>query len=381
MSAIIVLVVAFRSLKNVPRQHSIIYTPNTYMFKRDIVSVIIKLLSFIFWMLHSTAVVVKTEYISLQMYKNLKISVVVPAYNEEKQIMKVIKSMPDYVDAIVIIDDCSKDKTSSVVEKSQKKYPKVVLLKHQVNEGVGGAIATGYKWARDNDFDAAVVMAGDAQMDPLELPVLIDPIAADQTDYAKANRLIYKEFRDIIPKARLFGNAILSFLTKIASGYWHVSDSQTGYTVVNKKVLHTINWDKMYKRYGQPNDLLVKLNVHNFRVKDIPTKPVYNVGEESKLRIKKVLLPMSMLLLRLFFWRLKEKYIIRDFHPLILFYALGLLFGGLSVLFFIRLIYKWIAYGHVPEVTLLLLLFSFATSVQSIFFAMFFDQENNKNLR
>jgi glycosyltransferase involved in cell wall biosynthesis len=351
------------------------------MFKRDIVSVIIKLLSFIFWMLHSTAVVVKTEYISLQMYKNLKISVVVPAYNEEKQIMKVIKSMPDYVDAIVIIDDCSKDKTSSVVEKSQKKYPKVVLLKHQVNEGVGGAIATGYKWARDNDFDAAVVMAGDAQMDPLELPVLIDPIAADQTDYAKANRLIYKEFRDIIPKARLFGNAILSFLTKIASGYWHVSDSQTGYTVVNKKVLHTINWDKMYKRYGQPNDLLVKLNVHNFRVKDIPTKPVYNVGEESKLRIKKVLLPMSMLLLRLFFWRLKEKYIIRDFHPLILFYALGLLFGGLSVLFFIRLIYKWIAYGHVPEVTLLLLLFSFATSVQSIFFAMFFDQENNKNLR
>jgi glycosyltransferase involved in cell wall biosynthesis len=315
------------------------------------------------------------------MYKNIKVAAVVPAYNEEEQIMKVIESMPEFIDAIVIIDDCSRDATATVVEQAIKSDARIVLIKHPVNQGVGAAIASGYKWARDNDFDAAVVMAGDGQMDPIELTSLLDPIASNETDYSKANRLIYKEFRDAIPKTRFWGNSILSLLTKIASGYWHISDSQTGYTVVNKKVLHTIDWDKMYKRYGQPNDLLVKLNVENFRVKDIPTKPVYNVGEKSKLQVKKVLLPMSWLLFKLFLWRLKEKYVIRDFHPLVLFYGLGFLFAGLTAVFLTRLIYKWIMTSIIPEITLLMLLFALATSLQSFFFAMFFDQENNKNLK
>jgi glycosyltransferase involved in cell wall biosynthesis len=315
------------------------------------------------------------------MYKELKIAAVVPAFNEERQITKVIDSMPDFVDAIVIVDDCSQDKTAFVVETAQKKNSKVILIKHEANQGVGGAIASGYKWSQDNDYDAAVVMAGDGQMDPIELPSLLDPIVHNETDYSKANRLIYKEFRDAIPRTRFWGNSILSLLTKIASGYWHISDSQTGYTVVNKRVLHAINWDAMYKRYGQPNALLVALNIHNFRVKDIPTKPVYNVGEESKLRVKKVLLPMSCLLLKLFFWRLKEKYVLRDFHPLVLFYGLGFFFSGISVIFLIRLLYKWMVSGLIPEYTLMIFLFSFATSLQSLFFAMFFDQENNKHLK
>ena len=116
---------------------------------------------------------------------------------------------------------------------------------------------------------------------------------------------------DRIPKIRFFGNASLSFLTKIASGYWHVADSQTGYTVINLRALKVIDWDRMYKRYGQPNDLLVKLNVHSFKVIDVPVEPVYNVGEQSGIKVRKVLFSIGWLLFKSFFWRLKEKYILQ----------------------------------------------------------------------
>lgn len=170
-------------------------------------------------------------------------------------------------------------------------------------------------------------------------------------------------------------------LTKIVSGYWHIADSQSGYTVINKKALNTIDWDNMFKRYGQPNDLLVKLNVYNFRVVDVPIEPIYNVGEKSNIKIRKVIFTISGLLIRLFLWRLKEKYIIRDFHPLVFFYLLGFFLFTMSVLFFIRLIYLWIAMGHAPELTVLAWMFSFSTGLQSIFFAMWFDAEYNNRLK
>jgi len=315
------------------------------------------------------------------MYKSKSIVVVVPAFNEETQIGRVIDTMPDSVDRIVVVDDASKDKTADTVEKRRAEDPRLVLLRHEANQGVGGAIATGYKWARDNDFDVAVVMAGDGQMDPTDLPAILDPVVEDQVDFTKGNRLFTGDAFRQIPKVRYFGNAALSLLTKIASGYWHVADSQTGYTALNKAVLHTIDWDQMYKRYGQPNDLLVKLNVYNFRVKDVPIKPVYHIGEKSGIRIRKVVFSIGWLLVKLFFWRLKEKYIIRDFHPLVFFYALGFFFFFLSGLFFIRLIYLWIVMGHAPELTALAWMFTFATGLNSIFFSMWFDMEQNKHLR
>ncbi len=315
------------------------------------------------------------------MYKDKKIAVVVPAYNEEAQISKVIETMPGFVDKIVIIDDKSTDNTAKVVEEYAKRDKRIVLLRHKKNKGVGGAIATGYKWARDHDFDIAVVMAGDAQMDPEDLPDILDPVAEGKADYSKGNRLFTGEAYKKIPKLRYLGNAALSLLTKIASGYWHIADSQCGYTAANKKVLNTIDWDQMYTRYGQPNDLLVKLNIYNFRVTDVPVKPVYNVGERSNLKIRKVIFSLSLLLIKLFFWRLKEKYVIRDFHPLIFFYILGLLFLGLSGGFFIQLVYLWVKMGHAPELTALGMLFSFGIGFQSLFFAMWMDMDYNKNNR
>jgi len=315
------------------------------------------------------------------MYKNKTVVTVVPAYNEETQIGKVIDTMPDFVDKILIIDDRSSDSTVEVVQRYKEKNDRIELLRHEVNQGVGGAIATGYKWARDHDVDVAVVMAGDGQMDPVDLPSILDPVVEGEVDYTKGNRLFTGEAYKQIPKVRYFGNAVLSLLTKIASGYWNVADSQSGYTAINKVALNAIDWDKMYKGYGQPNDLLVRLNICSLRVKDIHIKPVYNVGEKSGIRIRKVIFTISWLLIKLFFWRLKEKYVIRDFHPLIFFYLLGLFLLGINFVFFIRLIVLWVQLGHVPEITFIVWLFSFAIGLQSLFFAMWFDMEYNKNLK
>lgn len=315
------------------------------------------------------------------MFKNKIIAAIVPAYNEETQIGRVINTMPDFIDKIVIIDDQSKDNTVSMVKKYQEIYPNVVLITHNKNEGVGGAIATGYKWARDNKVDVAVVMAGDGQMDPDDLPAIIDPVAIGDVEYSKGNRLSTGEAYQKIPKIRYFGNSVLTFLTKIASGYWHIMDSQTGYTAISKKALHNIDWDSMYKRYGQPNDLLVRLNICGYKIRDVPIKPVYNIGEKSGIKVRKVIFTIGWLLVKLFFWRLKEKYIIRDFHPLVLFYFLAFLLMLVSIGLSVRLISIWLLNDYVPQITLLSLMFSATMGMQSAFFAMWMDSDYNNHLK
>ena len=212
---------------------------------------------------------------------SVDISVIMPAYNEEKLIGRVIEAMPDYVDRVYVVDDCSRDGTAAPVRSYAAQPPfggRLELIQHDTNQGVGGAIATGYKQAVEEGVDVVVVMAGDAQMDPDDLPALIEPVLADEIDYAKGNRLFTGDAWNQIPKVRYLGNSAMSLLTKIASGYWHVADSQCGYAAINLKALEAIDWDEMYKRYGQPNDLLVRLNVEGFRVRDVPVKPVQSTG-------------------------------------------------------------------------------------------------------
>ncbi len=315
------------------------------------------------------------------MYRNHTISIVVPAYNEELLITRVIDTAPDFVDTIIIVNDCSKDRTSESV-RAHPLYgsPRLVLIEHAENQGVGGAIATGYMHSRDHGMDIAVVMAGDAQMNPADMPALLDPVVDNLADYTKGNRLVTGEAYQKIPKIRFFGNAALSLLTKIASGYWHVADSQTGYTAINARALKAIDWQRMYKRYGQPNDLLVRLNVENMRVLDVPVEPVYGVGEKSGIKVRKVIFTIGALLVRLFFWRLKEKYIIRNFHPLVFFYSFGLAMFALNILMMTRLLWLWVDQGNVPEITFLSWLFTFSLAFNSFFFAMWFDYEENKHL-
>lgn len=316
------------------------------------------------------------------MYGDKTVCVVVPAYNEEKLIGRVIETMPDYVDKIVVVDDKSTDRTGEIVRQAaQQANGRLILIQHDKNQGVGGAIATGYKWARDNQMDVTAVMAGDAQMDPADLPNLLDPVVTGQVDYAKGNRLFTGNAWQVIPKSRYLGNSYASLLTKIASGYWHVADSQTGYTVINLKALQILDLDNIYKSYGMPNDMLVKLNIYNFRVRDIPIRPVYNIGEVSKMKVPKMVIMLQWLLLKDFLYRLKEKYIIRDFHPLIFFYLFGFVFGLATVVLFFRVFYMWFTAGQIPRINALAAMFSFISSVQFTLFAMWFDMESNKELK
>jgi glycosyltransferase involved in cell wall biosynthesis len=315
------------------------------------------------------------------MYKDRTLAAIVPCYKEEHQIGKVIATMPPIVDKIVVIDDCSPDNTSAVVRNLAASEPRIVLIRHETNQGVGGAIATGYQWSRDQNMDMAVVMAGDGQMDPADLPVLLNPVVDEGVNYTKGNRLIWRGSFRLIPKRRFFGNSILSFLTKIASGYWHVADSQAGYTVADKAVLQALDWSSMYKRYGQPNDLLIKLNIENFRVRDVPVRPVYGVGEISGIKISRVIFTISNVLMRGFLKRLWEKYIIRDFHPLVLFYLLGFVLLMIGTILLARTIGQWITYQEAPPLSAISMMFCYSTGLQAMFFAMWFDMEVNKELR
>ena len=315
------------------------------------------------------------------MYRDKLTAVIVPACNEEKLIGKVLETVPTFIDHIIVVDDASSDRTGEVVKARQEEDSRILYLRHPRNEGVGGAIATGYKWARDNEISISVVMAGDAQMDPGDLPKLLDPVVDGEVDYSKGNRLFTGRAWSVIPKTRYMGNAVLSFLTKIASGYWHIADSQSGYGAVNLEVLKTVDLDSVYKRYGMPNDFLVRLNVYQFRVRDVPVNPIYGIGERSGIRIYRVVFTLSLLLLKLFLWRLKEKYVIRDFHPLVLFYFLGFILTPSGVVFGWYLLIFRLFVGPVAATSALFAAFFAISGLQSLFFAMWFDMEYNKELK
>ncbi len=315
------------------------------------------------------------------MYKGQTVCVVVPAYNEATQIGSVIKTMPKFVDAIVVVDDASTDNTVQIVIDYQHSNESLFLVEHEINQGCGGSLVSGYHWAEEKNFDIIVRMDGDGQMNPKDLESLVKPVANGSCDYSKGNRFFSGKAFEMMPKIRFFGTAFLSLLTKIVSGYWHLSDFQSGFTAINKKALKTTDWTQMYKRYGQPNDQLILLNVNNFVVKDVPVDPIYNIGEVSGIQIKKVLFTLGWLLFKRFFWRLKEKYIIRDFHPLVFFYGLGISLGAFSFILFIRVFYIWIVSGHIPSINALAAFSSFLGSAQFSLFAMWFDMEANKYLK
>jgi hypothetical protein len=225
-------------------------------------------------------------------------------------------------------------------------------------------------------------MAADNQMDPDELATLVTPVARGEVDYAKANRLFSGEAWQLIPRSRYLGNAILSLLTKIASGYWHVADSQAGYTALSLHALRRLDLDRLYRRYGFPNDMLVHLNVQNARVRDVPSRPIYGVGERSGIRIRRVAPRIAWLLFKGFWWRMKEKYVIRDFHPLVFFYTLGALMTVVGFLLGVVVAASRIFWGNeITTATIVLVALLLVSGTQFTLFAMWFDQEANKELR
>lgn len=316
------------------------------------------------------------------MLNNKQIAVVIPTYNEEKLIGKVLKTMPKYVDRIYVVDDCSKDSTVKRVKDLIKgRSKRFVLLQLQKNSGVGAAIVRGYRAAEADGVDVIAVMAGDAQMDPNDLRSILDPVVSGKVHYAKGNRLFTGEAWKIIPRHRYFGNAFLSLLTKISSGYWHIADSQTGFTAISAKTVTLLPLEELYPRYGYPNHMLAMLNVFDRKVRDVPVRPVYNVGEKSGIRLWKVVPSLTFLLTHNFLWRLWQKYVLRDFHPLVFFYAFAALLLGASIPLGIRVILRFLETGNAPPINSLAFMFAAITGLQGLFFAMWFDMDYNKNLR
>jgi glycosyltransferase involved in cell wall biosynthesis len=302
----------------------------------------------------------------------------VPAHDEEKLIAETIRSIPEFVDRIFVVDDASRDGTVAAARGAGD--PRVQVVEHERNLGVGAAIITGYKRARDERIDVTAVMAADAQMDPNDLETLVGPVARREVDYAKANRLFTGQAWDVIPRYRYLGNAFLSLMTKIASGYWHVADSQSGYTAISLEMLELLDLDRIYKRYGFPNDMLVHLNVWNARVRDYPSRPIYGVGERSGIRLRKVVPTISWLLVKGFFWRMREKYVIRDFHPLVFFYLLGIVMTILGLGLGIAEVVLRIMGNHITAATVVLVALLLIFGSQFSLFAMWFDMESNKDL-
>jgi glycosyltransferase involved in cell wall biosynthesis len=307
------------------------------------------------------------------------VAVVVPAHDEEELIGTTLAGIPAFVDRVYVVDDGSRDATAERATAGGDS--RVEIVSHERNRGVGAAIVSGYRRALADRIDVVCVMAADNQMDPADLEMLVRPVARGEVDYAKSNRLFTGQAWELIPRTRYLGNAVLSLLTKIASGYWHVADSQSGYTAVSHRMLAQLDLDRVYTGYGFPNDLLVHLNVWNARVRDFPSRPVYGVGERSGIRYRKVVPRISWLLVKGFFWRLREKYVIRDFHPLVFFYAFGFLatIAGF-VLGCVELAYRLAGY-EVSVGTVVLIALLLISGSQFTLLAMWFDMESNKDLR
>ena len=256
------------------------------------------------------------------MYKGHRIATILPAHNEERHIGEAVLTMPEFVDHVIVVDDCSKDKTSEAAQASGD--PRLVLLKTPDNKGVGGATIMGYRKGIELGTDIAVKMDGDGQMSPEHLPLLLDALIEQDYHYAKGNRFLAGESLEHMPKVRLIGNIVLTFMTKLATGYWHIFDPQNGYTAIKTDALRTLNLNAVHNRFFLENDMLSHLNYQRSRVKDVAIPARY--GEEvSDLNPFKIGLTFPFLLLHRFFRRIYQKYILRDFSPIALFLILGAL--------------------------------------------------------
>ena len=260
------------------------------------------------------------------MYRDLAIAVVMPAYNEARLIGKTISTVPSFVDHVVVVDDCSTDGTADAALAVGD--PRVTLIRHERNTGVGGAILTGHRRVLELAVDVSVVMAGDAQMDPGYLPDLLDPIADGEADFTKANRFFSRTSFAGMPKHRIFGSIVLSFMTKAASGYWHLFDPQNGYTATTTAILRRIPLDRVAIGYEFENDFLIRLNIADARARDVPVPAVYG-DEVSGIRLRKVAPALFGLLFFGFWRRILVKHVLQSFSPVAL-----LLFCGLALLGF-----------------------------------------------
>tara|TARA_Y100001968_G_C19435412_1_gene759362 strand:+ start:1978 stop:2937 length:960 start_codon:yes stop_codon:yes gene_type:complete len=318
------------------------------------------------------------------MYKGKKISLVIPAYKEQKLIKPTLENIPELIDKIYVVDDFSPDNQNEVIQECGKKDKRIELIRHKENQGPGGAIITGYLQSSKDNYDISVVVGGDFQMPLEEVPELLDPIINGHADYTKGNRFLINKLAQTLermPKTRLIGNWVITALTKIASGYYKIMDVVDGYTAISKIAIDTIDWSKAWNRYGYPMDFLIRLNAYGFKTKDVPRTAIYLKGErQSQIKGLSYAIRVSPMILKGFLWRLKFKYLYLNFHPLVLFYYCAFVFLPIGIFNGFYLILKEFYFKtgvSGPQAIFCALMM--IMGLQFLLFAMFFDMEESKN--
>jgi glycosyltransferase involved in cell wall biosynthesis len=266
----------------------------------------------------------------LTMYREKRVAVVIPAFNVARHIAGVIRGIPQFVDDIIVVEDAGSDNTAAIVQGIDD--ARVTLARHGVNQGVGATMVTGFRLALDRGADVVVKMDGDGQMDPEALPALLDPVVVEGYGYAKGNRFLGENRLRDMPRIRLAGSFLLTFLSKLASGYWHLFDTVNGYVAIEAATLRKLPLDRIARRYFFESDMLIQLNVVGARVKDVPLPPRYG-DERSSMRISWVLISFPVFLLKGFWYRVYERHVLREFSPVALFWVLGTLLIAWGVAF------------------------------------------------
>lgn len=267
------------------------------------------------------------------MFEGRKVAVVIPARNEAAHLPQVLRNLPEFIDSVYVVDDGSTDGTTAAAHAVGD--PRVHVLRNARSRGVGAATLLGMQQALQDGAALLVKVDGDGQMDPQQIPKLLQPLLYEDYGYAKANRFLHTDALRRMPVVRLLGNVLLTFLTKLASGYWRIFDPQNGFVAIRAEHFQCLPHDKIAHDFFFENDMLIHLNIQGVRVKDVPIPARYG-DEESDLRIWKVLLTFPPRLLYGLWRRIWQKYVLRDFSPIAVFWLLGaplLLFGLCSGLY------------------------------------------------
>lgn len=261
--------------------------------------------------------------------KQASIVVVIPAYNAKNHLKKVVTGVIDLVDQVIIVDDKSQDETLRVVTELTETNPKIHIVQHAINQGVGGAVLSGYRLAYELGAGIVVKMDSDDQMDPAYLLALVKPILQKEADYTKGNRFLHDHELTKMPAKRRFGNMGLSFFAKLASGYWNIFDPTNGYTAIGASVIPLLDTDRIDTRFFFETSLLLELGRLRAVVKDVSIPARYQ-NETSSLSEWKTLVEFPPKLIYGFFKRIAYQYFLRDFTAESLFIiagTIGILFG------------------------------------------------------
>jgi glycosyltransferase involved in cell wall biosynthesis len=304
-------------------------------------------------------------------YRNQKVAVSIPAYNEEKLIVKTIESLPDFIDLAVVIDDCSADRTSEMVRTLND--PRVILERNDQNQGVGFSVIRGFKRALQEGAEILCIMPGDAQCDPVHLPKMIEAVQDGECEYAKANRFL--QGIEEMPAFRRFGNTLLTILTKFATGYYSIFDTQNSFSAIRAETLRRLDLDRISPRYEFENSYLLHLSFIGARVKDVPIPPIY--GEErSTIKMLPFMTRTSLTLFLGFFARIYRKYVLYNFHPIALFLFSGIFLLLWGIAFGLFALVESLGEDSATTGTVMLSVLPFLMGFQLVLSALVLDIQN-----